>query len=100
MVFFKGQKTPKSLSWKEIETILKYLGAEYHSTEGSHNKYKRKLPGHTYIIIVPKYSDIGGTLLRSIIHQIGVSKKEFWKAYFEGFIKSSKLEVAVTKQNE
>jgi len=93
MVFFRGQKPPKSLKWKAVEGILVKLGAEYQSTEGDHRKYTRRTSKGTEVIILPIYSDISGGLLDSIIHQTGVRKKEFWGAYFETKPKTNKLVV-------
>lgn len=47
--------------------------------------YIRKTKNGTYVIQIPQYDDISGSLLKSIIKQSGVSKKIFWDAYY-GYI--------------
>ncbi len=84
MGWYKGRKPPASLPWQDIDRILKNLDAEYLSTEGDHRKYCRKTKTRSFYITLPTYSDFSVDLLKSIIHQTGISQKEFWKVYFEG----------------
>ncbi len=75
-------KPPSCLDWKIIVKVIEKLCAVYVGTEGDHIKYNRRVGKKVFVIIVPKYDDINGYLLGSIINQTGVSKKEFWLTYF------------------
>jgi len=80
---FKKRRPPKSLNWREIEKILFKLGAVFVGDNGDHKKYKRTDEhGYSYVITLPTYSDVFGMVLDSTIRQSGVSKREFWDAYY------------------
>jgi predicted RNA binding protein YcfA (HicA-like mRNA interferase family) len=58
------------------------LGATFIRQTSSHKQYKRITKAGLYVITIPQYPDIFGDVLHSIIRQTGVSKKEFWMAYY------------------
>lgn len=75
------EKPPSSIKWRDAVRTVKVLGAVYVRDKGDHKHFKRKTIRGTYPIQIPVSNDIDGDLLKSIIRQTGVSKKEFWKAY-------------------
>lgn len=77
-----SKKPPNSISWREAVRTVESLGATFIRQESSHLQYKRVTKDGTYLITIPKYSEIYGDVLRSIIRQTGVSKKKFWMMYF------------------
>ncbi|MCI0330830.1 MAG: type II toxin-antitoxin system HicA family toxin [candidate division Zixibacteria bacterium] len=60
--------------------MLAHLGYYVERSSGSHHQYKHRIEPHKDLVTVPKNLDeIFGDLLKSIINQIGCSKKEFYK---------------------
>lgn len=81
MVFKFSTQKPKSLHWKELDRVVKKLGAVYLGNTGDHRKYHRVVDDTTYVIIIPEHKDCYQKLIKSIINQSGVSPKEFWAVY-------------------
>ncbi len=64
------------LSAKEIIKILKAIGFEELRQRGSH-KYFKHVDGRTTVVPVHPGRDVGRGLLREIIREIGISRKDF-----------------------
>lgn len=96
MVFKFGSQVPKTLSWVELDRIIKELGAVYLGKTGSHRKYIRDTEQKSYPIVFPEYKECGPDIVKSVIRLSGVGKKEFWAVYF-GAKNITKKEIEVPK---
>ena len=82
MAFKKGFTPPKSIHCKDAVRTIEALGAVFVRQAKGHKHYEiLNESGITFLIDIPKNNDIDGDLLRNIIRQTGVSKKEFWKVF-------------------
>lgn len=70
-----------TLTCKEVKAGLKKLGFEHRETRGSHEQWVKDVDGRRYKVTVdcPK-QPFSHDLIKSMAHQAGVSKREFYKA--------------------
>jgi predicted RNA binding protein YcfA (HicA-like mRNA interferase family) len=69
---------PKLPTAKEVEKVLKKIGFELTRQSGSHAIYKNK---HGQIIVLPVHGrkQISIGVFLSILRDIGLQQKDFWK---------------------
>ena len=66
-----------TLDWKAITRALKFFGAVYKRTKGSHVIHRK--PG-IRALVFPKDKDVAISVVKNLIRDLGVTNKEFMEA--------------------
>jgi len=68
--------------WKQLERVFLVAGFRFVRQEGSHRSYVKE--GIARPIVIPRYTEVPITIIRSNLRTAGISREEYFKILSEG----------------